>query len=278
MAWQMLYQPLSPAQSGSPKKMINQVFRYRDLLYMLTWREIRIRYKQSVMGFLWAMLMPLMIVVGGIVVREALAVSAGKGIALVDVMAISVKGLYWAFFAGALRFATLSLVANSSLVTKIYFPREILPLSSVLAALFDFAVAAGFLAILTLFFPSLLSLQLLWTPVIFLVLFMITLGISLLLACANLFFRDVKYLVEVIITFGVLFTPVFYSAHALGKWAPLILVNPVSAVLESLNDVIVGRHAPDMFWLGCAAVFGVLGTFISWKIFQKAEPSFAQEI
>jgi ABC-type polysaccharide/polyol phosphate export permease len=139
-------------------------------------------------------------------------------------------------------------------------------------------VAGAFLAVIMAFVPSMLSVYLLWTPLIFAVLFLITLGFSVLLACANLFFRDVKYLVEVIITFGVLFTPVFYSAHMLGKWAPLILANPVSAVLESLNDVIVLHRAPDMFWLGCAALAGILGTFVSWKIFQKAEPAFAQEI
>lgn len=258
--------------------MLRDVFRYRDLLYMLTWREIRIRYKQSVMGFLWAMLMPVMIVGSGILVRQAFAMTSGKSVSWTDILAISIKGLYWAFFAGAVRFATLSLVSNSSLVTKIYFPREILPLSSVLSALFDFIVAAAFLAILAAFVPSLLSIHLLWVPVIFAVLFLITLACSVLLACANLFFRDVKYLVEVIITFGVILTPVFYSAHMLGKWAPLILANPVSAVLESLNDVVVMHRAPDMFWLGCAALCGVLGTFLSWKIFQKAEPAFAQEI
>jgi len=258
--------------------MLREVFQHRDLLYMLTWREIRIRYKQSVMGFLWAMLMPVMIVGSGIMVRQAFAMSSGKAVSWTDIMAISIKGLYWAFFAGAVRFATLSLVSNSSLVTKIYFPREILPLSSVLSALFDFLVAGAFLAIIVAFVPSMLSIYLLWVPVIFAVLFLITLGFSVLLACANLFFRDVKYLVEVIITFGVLFTPVFYSARMLGKWAPLILANPVSAVLESLNDVVVLHRSPDMFWLGCAAIAGGLGTFISWKIFQKAEPAFAQEI
>jgi len=258
--------------------MLREVLQHRDLLYMLTWREIRIRYKQSVTGFLWAMLMPVMIVGGGVVVRQAFAMSAGKPISWNDVMAISVKGLYWAFFAGAVRFATLSLVSNSSLVTKIYFPREILPLSSVLSAMFDFGVAGAFIAVCAVFVPSMLNIHLLWIPVIFAVLFLITLGFSLLLACANLFFRDVKYLVEIIITFGVLFTPVFYSAHALGKWAPLILANPVSAVLESLNDVIEFHRAPDMFWLGCATVIGVVGTLISWKIFQKSEPAFAQEI
>lgn len=257
---------------------VRELWRYRDLLYMLTWREIRIRYKQSVMGFLWAMLMPILIVGSGILVKQAFAMSSGKGVSWLDLMAISIKGIFWAFFASAVRFATLSLVSNSSLVTKIYFPREILPISNVFSSLFDFAVACGFLLVIAIFLPSMHNLYLLWIPVIFLVLFLITVAFSMLLACANLFFRDVKYLVEVIITFGVLFTPIFYSARMLGKWAPLILANPVSAVLESLNDVIALHRAPDPFWLGCAAAFAVLATLMSWKIFEKAEPAFAQEI
>jgi ABC-type polysaccharide/polyol phosphate export permease len=255
-----------------------QVFEYRDLLYMLTWREIRIRYKQSVMGFLWAMLMPIMIVGSGVVIRQAFSMTSGRPVSWTDVLAISIKGLFWAFFAGAIRFATLSLVSNASLVTKIYFPREILPLSSVFSALFDFVVAGVFLAVLVGFFPSIVSIYLLWVPVIFAVLFLITLSLAVLLACANLFFRDVKYLVEVIITFGVIFTPVFYSARMLGKWAPLVLANPVGAVLESLNDVVVMHHSPDPFWLGLAGIFGIFGVLVSWKVFQKAEPAFAQEI
>jgi ABC-type polysaccharide/polyol phosphate export permease len=255
-----------------------QVLQYRDLLYMLTWREIRIRYKQSVMGFLWAMLMPVMIVGSGILIRQAYTMSSGKPVSWDEVLAISIKGLFWAFFAGAIRFATLSLVSNASLVTKIYFPREILPLSSVFSALFDFMVAGAFLALLVAIFPSIVSIYLLWVPLIFAVLFLITLSLAVLLACANLFFRDVKYLVEVIITFGVIFTPIFYSARMLGKWAPLVLANPVGAVLESLNDVVVMHHSPDPFWLGFAGLFGLIGIFVSWKVFQKAEPAFAQEI
>lgn len=258
--------------------MIREVVQYRDLLYMLTWREIRIRYKQSVMGFLWALLMPVMIVSSGILMRQAFAMTSGKSVSWNDILAISIKGLYWAFFAGAVRFATLSLVSNASLVTKIYFPREILPLSSVFSAFFDFLVAGVFVGIILAFVPSTFNLALLWIPGIFVVLFFNTLACSLLLACANLFFRDVKYLVEVIITFGVLLTPVFYSARMLGKWAPMVLANPVGAVLESINDVVMMHHAPNLFWLGSAALAGALGTFISWKIFQKAEPAFAQEI
>src|SRR4051812_10725463 len=100
----------------------------RDLLYMMTWREIRIKYKQSVMGMLWAVLMPTVIVLAGVVVRYGFQLLSGKPLALEDVASVSVRAVPWAFFVSSLRFATNSLISNSTLVTKIYLPREIFPL------------------------------------------------------------------------------------------------------------------------------------------------------
>src|SRR5580692_1099168 len=116
---------------------------YKELLFMLAWRDIKIRYKQSIMGFAWAILMPVLIVGSGLIVTVAFSTLSGKPINRLDVLSVAVKAVPWAFFVGAIRFATNSLIVNKELVTKIYFPREILPFASVLANLFDFAVAGG---------------------------------------------------------------------------------------------------------------------------------------
>jgi lipopolysaccharide transport system permease protein len=118
----------------------------------------------------------------------------------------------------------------------------------------------------------------LWVPLIVGILVAITVGAAILLSCANLFFRDVKYIVEVVFTYGILFTPVLYSARTFGKWAPALLLNPVGSVMESINDVVVLRQSPNLMWLGYAAASGVASIAIAWLIFKKAEPSFAQEI
>ena len=258
--------------------LLKEFLHYRELLYMLTWKEIKVRYKQSVMGFLWAIFMPVLIVSAGIVMKTGFSFTTGRHINVQDVISVSVKGVAWAFFVGAVRFGSNSLIANNNLVTKIYFPREILPVASVLANFFDFLVAAVFVTVIMAFAGASASLYLLWLPLVLLLLVMITTSVAVLLACANLFFRDVKYIVEVVLTYGILFTPVFYSAEMFGKWKPLLLLNPMGAVLETLDSVVVLHRAPESLWLCYAALLGVAGMIISGAIFKKAEPLFAQEI
>lgn len=260
------------------KQIINELIHHRDLLYMLTWKEIRIRYKQSIMGFLWALLMPILIVGSGMLMKQAYSYASHTPITMTDLLSISVKAVAWAFFVSAVRFGANSLVANVNLVTKVYFPREILPLAAVFANFFDFIIAAGFLSLLMLAGRVGLSIYLLWLPLIILTLFVIAVGSALLLSCANLFFRDVKYIVEVVFTYGILFTPVLYSARSFGKWAPALLLNPVGSVLESINDAVVLKQAPSPVWLGYAMSCAVVFLLASVAIFKKAEASFAQEI
>jgi lipopolysaccharide transport system permease protein len=258
--------------------MIKEFLHYRELLYMLTWKEIKIRYKQSVMGFLWAIFMPALIVGAGILMKLGFSFSNGSHLTVTDVVSVAAKGVAWAFFAGAVRFGANSLIANHNLLTKIYFPREILPIANVLANFFDFVIAALFVTVVMAIVGAGASIQLLWLPLIVLVLVMISASFALLLSCANLFFRDVKYIIEVVLTYGILFTPVFYSAKMFGKWGPLLLLNPVGAALEAINDVVVLHRSPDPLWLGYATLFAVFGLIVSWTIFEKTEPLFAQEI
>src|SRR6185369_10227933 len=126
---------------------IRELLEHRDLLYMITWREIKVRYKQSVMGLLWAVLMPLVIVCSGLIVRYGFAQVSGTPLALTDFTSVAVKAAPWAFFVAALRFGTNSLVANTTLVTKIYLPRLAFPVAAVVAQLLDFLVAAALIAV-----------------------------------------------------------------------------------------------------------------------------------
>jgi len=251
---------------------------YKELLFMLTWRDIKIRYKQSLMGFAWAILMPILVVSSGLIVMVAFAAMSGKPINKLDVLSVAVKSVPWAFFVAAVRFATNSLVMNKELVTKIYFPREILPLAAIFANLFDFFVASSVLTIILIVTRIGVSIYLLWVPGLLVLLLLLTASCGILLACANLFFRDVKYLVEVLLTYGVFFTPVFYSASMLGKWGFLLLMNPVGPVLESLRNTIILHCSPDLRWLAYSSAWAILGLLLTWKIFQKAEASFAESI
>ena len=259
-------------------KMIQEIFKYRDLLMMLALRDIRIRYKQAAMGFMWAIFMPIVAVCAGILIKKAISVVSGKPMDMAGVVSISVKVLPWTFFVSALRFSVQSLVGNSSLITKIYFPRAVLPLSATLACLVDFCIAVTVLSLLLIFFNVGVSVYLFWLPLLMIFLILFTTGLGLLLSSANLFFRDIKYIVEIILTFGIFFTPVFYEASSFGEWHNYLLLNPVGSLLEAINSIVVLHQMPDMFWLSYAATCSFLVFVVGLGVFQKFEPLFAENI
>lgn len=260
------------------REMIHELISTKELLLIITWRDIKIRYKQSIMGFMWAILMPLMIVAAGIIVKLGFSIVSGKPMNLSDLASISVKALPWSFFIASVRFATNSLTSNSNLVSKIYFPREIFPISAVLANLFDFFVASIFLTIVLAIARIGISFEILWLPLLLGLLIIFTIGLGMFLSCANLFFRDVKYIVEVFLTFAIFFTPVFYESSLFGKFAPLLLINPVGCILEAINSVVVLHHQPNLLGIGYSGAFSILTLICSWFIFNRAEYLFAERI
>jgi len=245
---------------------------------MLTLRDIKIRYKQAVMGFAWAIFMPIIAILSGVIIKTAIAFVSGKSIDLSDVASIAAKVLPWTFFVSSIKFAVNSLVGNRELVTKIYFPREVFPFASILACLFDFLVAAVSLSIFLTIIHIGVSIYILWLPFLLILLILFTSGLGLFLSAANLFYRDVKYVVEIILMFGIFFTPVFYEAKQFGKWKPVLLLNPIGSILEGINNCLVLHKIPDLFWLSYASIASISMFFIGLIIFQKAEPSFAENI
>lgn len=259
-------------------KAVRELIQFRDVLYMLVWREIKIRYKQSVLGAMWALLMPLIIVGAGIAVRFAFSSLTGAALHTGDVARVAVKSAPYGFLVAAIRFGTMSLVSNSNLLTKVYVPRLIFPLAAVLSQLFDFVIASTALGIGVLAMGTGVSIQLLWLPVLFIGLLALVVGAAVLLSAASLFFRDVKYLVEVLLTFAVFFVPVFYDTRMMGKWAPLLLLNPISPILEAVSGTVVGHTAPDLGWLAYSLTFGFVFLWASMTVFRKLEPFFAESV
>jgi len=265
----------------------------RDLLYQITLRDVRVRYKQAVMGFGWAVLMPILIVLSGMVVRLAMAELSGGRLEGEIVAAVAVKAVPWAFFVGATGFAVASLVGNANLVARVYFPREVLPLSAVLAQGFDTAIGVLALCLLLPFLGVRLHWSLLWVPALLALLFAFTVAAALFLSAANLFFRDVKYLVQVALTFGIFFTPVFYEPAMLGPaGARLVMLNPLAPLLEGLRLAVVGGHdllaplvalrggQPVVEWspwyLVLAAGWAGAGLVVAAVLFHRAEFKFAE--
>ncbi len=256
--------------------MIREVIRYRDLLYMMVWRDIRIKYKQSMLGVLWAILMPAMIVLAGVAVKVVLSKVSGKPLGAQDLANVSVRAVPWAFFIASIRFGTNCLVGNANLVAKIYFPKVIFPLSAILSQFVDFVIACGVLAIIMVFLGLHWSWGLAWIPLLIAMLVVLATGLAIFLSAASLFFRDVKYLVEMILTFAVFFTPVFFDVAMFGEWKNLLLLNPVAPILEGISAAVTGQGSIRLAWilysvLVSLAILGGSGLF-----FAKVEPLFAE--
>jgi lipopolysaccharide transport system permease protein len=257
---------------------IKELLDRRDLLYMITWREIRVKYKQSVMGMLWAVLMPAVIVCAGLIIRYAFAMVSGKSLVLSDLTSVAVKAAPWAFFVSALRFGTNSLVANTNLVTKIYMPRLVFPLAAVFSQLFDFLVAGVVISLFLLVTGVGVSVYILWLPLLITSLVFLAAALAIIFSAASLFFRDVKYIVEVLLSFAIFFTPVFYEASLFGRWEPLLLTNPVSPLLEGIAATVILRQSPSLFWLSYSFIVTGVLFIAALLMFRKLEPFFAESI
>ncbi len=231
------------------------------------------------MGFLWAILMPALIVGAGVIVKVAMANLSGSSVTRQSLALVTVKALPWAFFAAAVKLSSTSLISNSNLVTKIYTPREVFPLSSVIAQFFDFLVGAAVLAVvLPLVVGVSIGPQILFLPIFVVELFFLASALALVLSASSLFFRDVKYLVEVFVTFGIFFTPVFYEAAMFKRWSSLILLNPVAPIIEGMGAAVVGTPFISTGWFVYSGVFATVGFVLAFIAFKRMEPYFAESI
>ncbi len=257
---------------------VREIYSHRELLYMLTWREIKVKYKQSIMGFLWAILNPMLVISAGIIVRLGIAHFSGKALVLSEVWSVSVKALPWSFFVASIRSGTNSLVTSSSLITKIYFPRAILPISATMSHGVDFMVAASLLTITLIVAQIGISGYLIWVPILIILLVILIISFTLFLSAANLYFRDVKYIVDAVLTFAIFFTPVFYEAKVAGKWGGILLLNPVAPILEGFNNVIILHKSPNIYWMLYCICITICIFFLALWVFRGLEPKFAERI
>jgi lipopolysaccharide transport system permease protein len=268
--------------------ILTDIWSSRELLHQLVQRDIRLRYRQAAMGFAWAIFMPILTIGAGLIMRSFVA-SAGAGANVPSIGGIAIKSWAWAFFAGAMNFATMSLIANIGLVTKIYFPREVLPLAAIATQCVDSAIG---LAVILAAGPWLgfhWSLALFAVPLLVALLIIFTTGLAFLFACANLFMRDVKYILQVLLMFGIFFTPVFYEpSMASPRVARLLMLNPLSPILEGLRLTMVDResifHAvyrgSVLVWspwhLAYSAAVGVVCFVVGGAAFRRSAAMFSE--
>ena len=257
------------------REMLAEQLEYRELLRQMTLRDLRVRYKQAAMGFAWAIFMPLV----NTVVFTAIFTRVATIQTPVPYPVFAFCGLWvWNFFTSALRFSVTSLTSNGNLVSKVYFPREIFPFSAVLVCLIDFAVGSVVLASLMIWYDVPVGPHVLWLPVVLTVHFSFTVAVALILAVANLFFRDVKYLFEVVITVWMFAAPVVYPVDRVeGALGVLLRLNPMTPILDAYRAVVLlnAPPPPALAWAGAVALVALVA---SWLTFHRLEFRFAEYI
>ena len=247
-----------------------------ELLLQMARRDLLLRYKQTVMGFGWAVSMPVMnMVIFSMIFTRVVRLDTDLPYPIFAYAGL----LPWNFFASSLRFSAESLVKNTPLVTKVYFPREVLPFSAVLVSLVDFGVAATVLAGMMAWYGIGVGWTMLFLPVVLLVQILFTAGIALLLAMGNLFYRDVRYLFEVVLTVWMFATSVVYPVERIGGWlGDLLLLNPMTPIIDAYRAVILRGELPAAGPFAAAAALSVVTLAVAWIAFHRAKFSFAENI
>jgi homopolymeric O-antigen transport system permease protein len=258
------------------KEMVSEQVEYRDLLYQMTKRDLLLRYKQTAMGFGWAVFTPL--------VNTAVFSVIFTRVAPIDTVVpypvFAYCGLLvWNYFSSALKFSVNSLTSNTSLVTKVYFPREIFPVSAVAVSFVDFVVGATLLVALMVYYRIPVGPPIVLLPLVILVHVVFTTAVALVLARWNLFYRDVKYLFEVVIVVWMFATSVVYPVGLVGGRLGVIMqLNPMTPIVEAYRSVLLLGTWPPAGPLAAVGLLSVAFLAWSWVAFHRSEFEFAENI
>lgn len=253
---------------------LREVLRYRELTFALAMREIRVRYKHAVLGLAWAVIMPLalMAVFTAVFSRVASVQTGGVPYALF----VFVGLVPWQLHANILNNGARSLSDNSNLVTKVYFPREVLPLSAVLSALADFCVALLLVGAMMALYRIAPGPGLLLVPVILAVQLCLGVALALFLSALNLLYRDVQFILQVGVLLWMFASSVVYPIPASGDLAWLAWVNPMTPILDAYRSAIIGGSLSLSPQFGVAAAISIVLLLVSWRWFRRTERVFGE--
>src|SRR5437763_3067243 len=261
--------PLTPRPSASatiriepPRGLfelrLREVWAYRELLYFFVWRDVKIRYKQTAIGVIWVVLQPVLTMLAFTLFFGRLAKLSSEGLPYpIFYFAALVP---WTYFSYALQMTTNVVVDNQRLITKVYFPRLILPISAALSGLVDFAIGFVVLAIFTLAYGIRPTLAALWLPALLALAFFTALGVGLWLSALNALYRDVRYVIPFLIQFWMFASPVAYPSSLVPvRWRWLYGLNPMAGVIDGFRWAITGRgQAPGLPLLASAAAVALV--------------------
>lgn len=256
---------------------LRELYQYRGMLSVWVLRDIRVRYKQSFLGAAWAILQPLSLMVIFTIVFSRLARLPTDGVPypLFSYAAL----LPWTFFSNSISFGTGSLVNNLNLVTKSYFPREILPLGSIGASFVDYLIASTIFLAMLLWYGVPLTGAILWLPLLVALQIVLTLGIVLVGAALNVFYRDIRFIVPLGIQLWLYASPVIYPITLVPeRYRALYMLNPMAGLIHSYRRIFLNGEPPSWEYLGISALSALVLVLGGYWLFKRLELSFADII
>jgi lipopolysaccharide transport system permease protein len=255
---------------------LHELWIYRELIYFMTWRDVKVRYKQTALGIAWAVIQPLLTVLILTLVFERLLKVQSNGIPY-PLFAYSAL-LPWQLFQGALQRSSMSVVTNANLLTKIYFPRLIIPISAVLSSVVDFGIQFVVLLGMMLVYGVMPTWQILWLPLLMALALLTALAVGLWLSALNVQYRDVSHIIPVLIQIWMYASPIVYPIERIPeKWRPLFGLNPMSGVIQGFRWALLGKNPPDATFIVSVAIVAV--TLLTGLIyFKHMERTFADTI
>lgn len=262
---------------AAKERWLPELWRFRELLYFLAWRDVKVRYKQAAFGAAWAIIQPLltMIIFAFLFGRVAKIPSDNVPYPLFCYVGL----VPWTYFAATISLAGNSLVSNSTLITKIYFPRVLLPAASALGGLLDFAIGSAFLIVLMVYYKIAPGTALALWPLAVALMVLASLGASMLLAATNVRYRDVKYVIPFVVQLGMFITPVIYPPGFLPPRLRLLLAfNPLSGVMELFRASLLPGRSVDWTLVASSVAVALLLFVAAALYFRRAERSFADII
>jgi lipopolysaccharide transport system permease protein len=267
---------LIEAETAGVRLDLADFWTYRELLFFLTWRDIKVRYKQTLMGVAWVIIQPLCTMLIVTLVFNRLAGFNADGI---PYPLFAYAGLLlWMYFANAVGNSTTSLVQNTSLITKVYFPRLFIPAAATVAGLVDFAVASLLLFGLALYYGGALTWSLLLLPVFVAQLVLLALAVGLLISALTVKYRDLRHVLPFLLQFWFFASPLIYPLDKLhGHWYWLLTVNPVTGIVEGFRAALMGRAVP-LVPVAISLVLTVLLLGCAVYVFRRLEATFADVI
>jgi len=259
------------------------LWRYRELFYILSWRDLKVRYKQTIIGVVWSVLRPLLtMMIFTFVFGQIAKFTAPPG---VNYAILVFAGLLpWQFFSAGLSEASNSLIGNERLISKVYFPRMIIPAASIITSLVDFLISLGIMFILLLWYRTVPSLDLVFLPLFIVMAFFASFGVGLWLTALNVKYRDFKHVVPFLVQIGLYLSPVGFTSDKASTLIPekfrmLYYLNPMAGVIDGFRWCFFGDKTP-IYWTGMFLSVAVIIIFllVGIRTFRKMEKSFADLI